>query len=311
MADRIILSEESVNSYGFRVLTAGIDLSAFSKNPVMLYDHRSYTYLPIGTWGNLSIESGQLTAEPIFDMEDEKAAQIAGKYDRKILNAASIGFQVLATSEDPDDMLPGQTGPTVTKCLLYEASIVPLPSNTNAVRLYNKKGDAIEMNDASALRLALNPNKEDMQDQHQDHTPEKEGLLAQLHAKADKILQKLSGKSTPQQDNENEPETQEDSPEVSQLKKDLSTKNNEITQLKKDHETALNALKQEHEKTLAALKGDVEELKKEVKTLAGTPADDTEVPTPSDDSKESQGNDAFAELNARAQQKFSHIKRNK
>ena len=199
MADRIILSDESVNSYGFRVLTAGIDLNAFDKNPVMLYDHRSYSYLPIGTWGNHRIEGSQLTAEPIFDMEDEKAAQIAGKYDRKVLNAASIGIQILATSEDPDDMLPGQTGPTVTKCLLYEASIVPMPSNSNAVRLYNRKGDAIDLSDANALQLALNPNKEKMhvcqyRDEHDNicgkasRTP-KGLMLHQSRAKHDPISQ--------------------------------------------------------------------------------------------------------------------------
>jgi len=32
-----ILSDESVNSYNFKVITDGIDLERFKKNPVMLY----------------------------------------------------------------------------------------------------------------------------------------------------------------------------------------------------------------------------------------------------------------------------------
>jgi len=308
MADRIILSDESVNSYGFRVLTAGIDLNAFDKNPVMLYDHRSYSYLPIGTWGNHRIEGSQLTAEPIFDMEDEKAAQIAGKYDRKVLNAASIGIQILATSEDPDDMLPGQTGPTVTKCLLYEASIVPMPSNSNAVRLYNRKGDAIDLSDANALQLALNPNKEKMQTQPE----EKNGLLSQLNAKLDTLLSKLSGKPTEdQQNNEEDPGTQEESPEVSQLKATLSNRESEIAQLKTDHQAEIDTLKAEQDKELSKVKDEVTELKNEVAKLAGKPAEDTPTPTPSEDSRNTEVTDPFADLNARALTKFSHIKTEK
>lgn len=34
-----VLSDESVNSYGFRVLTDGIALDNFKKNPVMLWNH--------------------------------------------------------------------------------------------------------------------------------------------------------------------------------------------------------------------------------------------------------------------------------
>ena len=36
---RIILSDSSLNRYGYRVLTAGLLLEAFIDNPVMLYGH--------------------------------------------------------------------------------------------------------------------------------------------------------------------------------------------------------------------------------------------------------------------------------
>ena len=205
MADRIILSDESINSYGFRVLTEGIDLSAFSKNPVMLYDHRSFADLPIGTWADYRIEGSQLSAVPVFDIEDKEAAAIAGKYDRKVLNAASIGIQVQEMSDDPALMIEGQTGPTVTKCLLYEASIVPVPSNTNAVRLY-RNGEAINMSDTKAVTLALGkkPNHIIMQDSV-DKTEEKGGLFAQLNSKVDQILKQLSGKKSDEKVRRNVP----------------------------------------------------------------------------------------------------------
>ena len=36
----VIISTEAVNSYGSRVLTAGIDLSQYERNPVLLWMHR-------------------------------------------------------------------------------------------------------------------------------------------------------------------------------------------------------------------------------------------------------------------------------
>ncbi len=36
---RIILTGENINRYGFRVLTDGIDLTQYDKNPLMLWMH--------------------------------------------------------------------------------------------------------------------------------------------------------------------------------------------------------------------------------------------------------------------------------
>ena len=36
---RIILSDSSLNCYGYRVLTSGMSIEAFKKNPIMLYMH--------------------------------------------------------------------------------------------------------------------------------------------------------------------------------------------------------------------------------------------------------------------------------
>jgi len=141
----VILSDESVNMYGFRVLTSGIDLSAFEKNPIMLYDHaRRKEYdtnkniiLPIGRWNDVQKLGGQLIGTPEFDVEDKFAAEIARKFEKGFLNAASInmGFDAIEWSEDPALMLQGQTGPTIVKCKIREISITDIPGNYNSVRL--------------------------------------------------------------------------------------------------------------------------------------------------------------------------------
>jgi hypothetical protein len=140
-----IISDESVNSLGYRVLTEGIQIDSFLKNPVMLYCHLRPTeqagqkpILPIGRWENVRKESGKLLGEARFDTDDPFAASVASKVKKGILNSASIGIDLVALSEDSSLMLPGQTLPTITRCELQEVSIADIPSNKNAVRLYHQ-----------------------------------------------------------------------------------------------------------------------------------------------------------------------------
>ncbi len=136
MKKTFVLSDESVNRYAFRVLTAGIDLTGFMKNPVMFYNHNTgYDEKPIGRWENLRVEGSKLLADAVFDENDEKAMEVASKVESGFLKGASIGFLVRETSEDPMLMLPGQRRPTVTKCSIYEASITGTPANQNSLQL--------------------------------------------------------------------------------------------------------------------------------------------------------------------------------
>lgn len=147
---QIVLNDENVNRYGFRVLTSGIDTAMFAKNPVLLYNHRrsseytEQTILPLGKWNNVRKEGGMLIGEPELDSQDEMAVALANKLESGYLNAASIGIKVIEWSEDPTLMLPGQTQPTVTKCELQEVSLVDIPANPNCVRM-SYKGETVEL----------------------------------------------------------------------------------------------------------------------------------------------------------------------
>ena len=140
------LSDESVNEYGFRVLTAGIDLSHFKKNPVMLYAHiRAYErqsgkpMFPIGKWNNVRVVSQPLqplVADAIMDHDgpDETANIAAHKVKNGFLNTASVYLDIIELSEDPALMVQGQTRPTIVKSILKEASIADIPGNANCAR---------------------------------------------------------------------------------------------------------------------------------------------------------------------------------
>ena len=167
--DFLIVSDESINDQGFRVLTAGIDTTFFEKNPIMLYVHERHAEgkakLPVGKWENLSkTGDGKMIAKPIFDEDDEFSVKMMKKWRKGMLNMASIHGEIIEWSEDPALMLAGQTYPTITKLLLREISFADLGSNLNCVRL-SYKGKAIQLNadadNTEVLKSLFYSNKND------------------------------------------------------------------------------------------------------------------------------------------------------
>ncbi len=135
----VIISTEAVNCYGTRVLTSGIELEQYERNPVLLWMHRrSYEpgAMPIGRIENLRVEDGKLIGTPVFDQNDDFAKQIESKWENGFLRMASAALEPLATSSDPELVAEGQTRETVTRCKLIEVSIVDIGGNDEALQLY-------------------------------------------------------------------------------------------------------------------------------------------------------------------------------
>lgn len=63
---KFIVSDETINSNGFIVLTAGINTARFERNPIMLYMHERENGV-IGRWENVHKQGVQLIAEAVFD----------------------------------------------------------------------------------------------------------------------------------------------------------------------------------------------------------------------------------------------------
>ncbi len=141
MAKEMIISTSRLNSYGSRVITAGIDTAQFSKNPVLLWMHlrsfRSENPLPIGRVENLRFEGDALKGTPVFDMNDPFAKQVADKWENGFLKMCSAGLDIIETSVAPVHLLPGQTRATVVRSKLTEVSIVDIGSNDDALQLSN------------------------------------------------------------------------------------------------------------------------------------------------------------------------------
>lgn len=167
---RIVISDESINSYGFWVKTDGIELEAFLRNPIMLWNHNRddngtvNAQLPIGRWKDLKVENGVLTGEPVFDENDDFAVKVMKKYEAGILNACSIGFAPIEWSDAPEQLKPGQTMATATRCRLVEISICDIPSNANATKvvLYDESSKTINLSDLPTLAIGPKLNHNNM-----------------------------------------------------------------------------------------------------------------------------------------------------
>lgn len=158
---KFTVHDDSVNTYGFRMLTDGANLSEFEKNPVVLYNHNDWE-TPIGRADRVYKENGTIVAEIVFDTADPKAAEIAGKVERGFLRMASVGAWPPEESTDDTLMkLDGQTGPTITRWTLREISICPIGANHNALAMYDRTtGKRIDLSDRdTVIRLTDNLKK--------------------------------------------------------------------------------------------------------------------------------------------------------
>lgn len=148
MAKDVIISTGAVNCYGTRVLTEGIDLSQYMRNPVLLWMHRRAfdgDAMPIGRVENLRVEDGKLIGTPVFDQNDDFAKQIESKWDSGFLRMASAALEPIETSADEALVLPGQTRETVTRSKLIEVSIVDIGGNDEALQLCGADGKVMKL----------------------------------------------------------------------------------------------------------------------------------------------------------------------
>jgi len=149
MKHQFIINTENVNSYGYRILTDGIDYKQYMRNPIVLFMHDRDGYgnkgsEVIGRCTRLYKEGTTLIAEVEFDEQDEFAKKIAGKVERGYIRMASMFVEIKEVSTQPQHILEGQVYETVTACKLVEISIVDIGGNDNALKL-SKDGKPFQL----------------------------------------------------------------------------------------------------------------------------------------------------------------------
>lgn len=158
MAKDFIINTSGLNSYGTRVLTSGIDVGQFSRNPVLLYMHtRGFDgkSTPIGRVENIRVEGDELRGTPVFDTKDPFAAEIGRKWEENFIRMCSAGVEPVELSSAPEHLLPGQSRATVVRSKLVEVSIVDIGSNDDALQLYEPSGKLLRL--ASGVESEIVP----------------------------------------------------------------------------------------------------------------------------------------------------------
>ena len=160
---RTRITNDSVNSYGTRVLTSGLDISQYERNPVLLWMHLRGNV--IGYVKDLKKEGDSVTCELVFDEVTDLSKQLKQQYDKGSIRMTSIGIDILELSEAPELLSEGQTRPTITKSKLTEVSLVDIGANDDAIRL-TRNGQVLTCGQGAENTLPLlNNNKTKNMDQ--------------------------------------------------------------------------------------------------------------------------------------------------
>ncbi len=208
-----LLTDSSVNSYGFRLLTSGYQMPLYAKNPIGYYMHLRDNGVLL-KWDNLRVEGDKVFGKPCINLSNARGQQTVDEVEGGFLNAASFGhFVVLELSDEPALKLEGQTGPTITKWYNRECSLVDVPGNFNALKLYDAEDNEINLADfnkkftstmkqiiLTAAQLAVLNLKADAD------TTAVDIVINDLVAKAAKVeglVQQLSAATTPKATPEN------------------------------------------------------------------------------------------------------------
>lgn len=138
-----LLTDDSVNCYGYRLLTSGLQLDRFDP-PIGFFMHNREQGVAV-RWEDLTVRDNALYGKPVVD--DSRFPDLVKQIEDGFYSAASVGHIVaLSMSEDPALRIDGQTGPTVTEWFPRECSIVDIPGNYNAVaqsRLFDENNNVL------------------------------------------------------------------------------------------------------------------------------------------------------------------------
>lgn len=197
MGKRVRISNDRLNSYNFRVLTSGIDVEQYNRNPVLLYMHERGNV--VGYVNDLKVENDEVTGELMFDCASEMSERCQKQFEFGSLRMVSAGLEVIETSEDPDVLLPGQTRPTITKSRLFEVSVADVGANDDAIVL-EKNGKRITLGKDGVCDLPLLNNNQSEKEMEQKFIALQLGLAETATEK--EINEKLAQQIALQQENE-------------------------------------------------------------------------------------------------------------
>jgi len=144
---KFVISSQVKNDKGFRVLTSGIDITAYQANPIMLLMHQRPTGTNrneagvLGGFVDLHFADEKLYGTPSFDDKDDYALKYYDKVENDVMRMCSAGLLPLKWGKDEAGDL------WLLESKLVEVSLADIGSNseTMAVSLCNESGELITL----------------------------------------------------------------------------------------------------------------------------------------------------------------------
>jgi HK97 family phage prohead protease len=148
MSKTFVLSDGTkMNSHGFILDLESLSLERFRANPVMLYNHDRSNL--IGRWNNIRLENNKLLADAEFDTDDAIAKEVSRKVEKGFLRGCSLGICVKKLVDSDSGLLAKDSE-------LLEASLVAVPSDAGAVKLYDAHNEPTTL---EIIKLEYNKGK--------------------------------------------------------------------------------------------------------------------------------------------------------
>lgn len=153
-----VLSDSSVNVYGFRLLTAGYQMDEFLKNPIGYYNHLKDDGVLV-RWEDVKLDGDKVIGTPVINMAHPRAARTIKEIENGFLNAASVGHLCLLDYEFEDNAAEPDK-PTLVGLKWYnkECSLVDSPGNRSAFKagLYDADDKEINLSDLTEILKTKN-----------------------------------------------------------------------------------------------------------------------------------------------------------
>lgn len=160
-----ILSDSSVNVYGFRLLTEGCLLDEVLKNPIGYYGHEKEDGILL-RWEDVKLDGDKIVGKPVINMEHPRAERTVKEIEEGFLKAASVGHICLIEhrlEDNPND--PENPILVGVKWYYKECSLVDSPGNRSAfvtTELFDGKEQPLNLSDLT--KTFINKNKSDMKE---------------------------------------------------------------------------------------------------------------------------------------------------
>lgn len=145
-----VLSDSTVNVYGFRLLTSGCVMDEVLKNPIGYYQHNKDADGVLLRWEDVRLSGDQILGKPVINMEHPRAERTVTEINDGFLNAASVGSIVLVDYHFEDNLSDAENPILVGDKWYYkECSLVESPGNRNAFKtaLFDINDNEINLSD--------------------------------------------------------------------------------------------------------------------------------------------------------------------